>query len=164
MICRVALEGEQAGAQGHDAVEALLDRAFQAANNGVKDQAESRGTDMGTTLVAMLVLEGRMGFVANVGDSRAYLHRGEELFQVSRDHSLVAKMVERGRITAEEARDPQHLQRPAHRRPGAGARRAPRGRQRQRDDPAGDDRVRPSGRYSLPPLPPPSLPPPSPTA
>jgi len=107
-ICKVAFDGESAGVEGHDAVEALLDRAFQAANNGVKDEAESRGSDMGTTLVAMLVLDGRMGFVANVGDSRAYLHRGEELFQVSRDHSLVAKMVERGRITAEEARTHPH--------------------------------------------------------
>jgi len=107
-ICRVATEREQETPMGLDAVESLLDEAFQIANNTVKDEAEQRGSDMGTTLVAMLVLDGRMGFIANVGDSRAYLHRGEELFQVSRDHSLVAKMVERGRITAEEARTHPH--------------------------------------------------------
>jgi protein phosphatase len=107
-ICRVATEREQETPMGLDAVESLLDDAFQVANNTVKDEAEQRGSDMGTTLVAMLILDGRMGFIANVGDSRAYLHRGEELFQVSRDHSLVAKMVERGRITAEEARTHPH--------------------------------------------------------
>src|SRR5690606_5494342 len=101
-ICRVAYEAEQSAPEGLDAVESLLDKAFQTANNTIKAEGEARGNDMGTTLVAMLVLDGRMGFVANVGDSRAYLHRGEELFQISRDHSLVAKMVERGRITAEE--------------------------------------------------------------
>ncbi len=107
-ICEVALEAERLAPDGYDAVEALLDKAFQTANNTVKAEGEARGNDMGTTLVAMLVLDGRMGFVANVGDSRAYLHRGEELFQISRDHSLVAKMVERGRITAEEARTHPH--------------------------------------------------------
>jgi len=107
-ICRVALDGEKSEPDGLDAVELLLDTSFQAANNTVKSEAEERGSDMGTTLVAMLLLDGRMGFVANVGDSRAYLHRGEELFQISRDHSLVAKMVERGRITADEARTHPH--------------------------------------------------------
>jgi protein phosphatase len=86
----------------------LLDEAFQVANNTIKDQAEEKGTDMGTTLVSMLVHQGRQAFVANVGDSRAYLLRKQALHQVSRDHSLVAKMVERGRITAEEARHHPH--------------------------------------------------------
>lgn len=107
-ICRVAKEREGSAAPGLDAVENLLDEAFQTANNTIKDQAEEKGTDMGTTLVSMLVLDGKFGFVANVGDSRAYLLRNQSLHQVSRDHSLVAKMVERGRITAEEARHHPH--------------------------------------------------------
>jgi protein phosphatase len=39
----------------------------------------------------------------NVGDSRAYLLRGDELRLISRDHSLVSRLVEMGKITAEEA-------------------------------------------------------------
>ncbi len=107
-ICEIAEAREAEVAPGLDAVEALLDEAFQTANNTIKDEADQRGTDMGTTLTALLVLDGRMGFVANVGDSRAYLYRNQELFQITRDHSLVAKMVERGRITAEEARHHPH--------------------------------------------------------
>jgi serine/threonine protein phosphatase PrpC len=107
-ICRVAKEREQTVQPGLDAVENLLDEAFQTANNTIKDQAEEKGTDMGTTLVSMLVLDGKLAFVANVGDSRAYLLRNQSLHQVSRDHSLVAKMVERGRITPEEARHHPH--------------------------------------------------------
>jgi protein phosphatase len=78
------------------------------ANNTVKDAADAKGTDMGTTLVCMLVLDGRIGFMANVGDSRGYLLRNGVLHQVTKDHSLVQKMVERGRITAEEARHHPH--------------------------------------------------------
>ena len=107
-ICKVAVERAGVLSTNLDSVENLLDEAFQAANNTIKDEAEARGTDMGTTLVSVLVLENRVMFLANVGDSRAYLLRNQSLHQLSRDHSLVAKMVERGRITAEEARNHPH--------------------------------------------------------
>jgi len=107
-ICRVASERSGVLSSNLDTVENLLDEAFQAANNTIKDEAEARGTDMGTTLVSVLVLDNRVMFLANVGDSRAYLLRNQSLHQLSRDHSLVAKMVERGRITAEEARNHPH--------------------------------------------------------
>jgi len=57
---------------------------------------------MGTTLVAALV-KGRHATVANVGDSRAYLYAGGSIRRVTRDHSLVGEMVERGELTEEEA-------------------------------------------------------------
>lgn len=107
-ICRIAKEREMLAPPGADSVENLLDEAFQTANNTVKEHAEARGVDMGTTMVGVLVLEGRIGFLCNVGDSRGYLMRQGSLHQVTRDHSLVAKMVERGRITAEEARTHPH--------------------------------------------------------
>jgi protein phosphatase len=103
-LCDGARERELQAPEGEDAIENLLDESFQLANNLIKDTAESRGTDMGTTLVSVLVLEDRVGFVANVGDSRAYLLHDGQLVQITKDHSLVQKMVERGRITAEEAR------------------------------------------------------------
>jgi serine/threonine protein phosphatase PrpC/tRNA A-37 threonylcarbamoyl transferase component Bud32 len=107
-ICRIAQEREAGAPPTLEAMENLLDEAFQCANNTVKDEAEQKGTDMGTTLVSMLVIDERMAFIANVGDSRGYLLRDRSLHQLTRDHSLVAKMVERGRISAEEARHHPH--------------------------------------------------------
>lgn len=107
-ICDVARQRETQAPPKADAIENLLDEAFQSANNTIKDQAEAKGNDMGTTLVSMLLLENKVAFIANVGDSRAYMVRERTLHQVSKDHSLVAKMVERGRITEEEARTHPH--------------------------------------------------------
>ena len=64
---------------------------------------------MGTTLTALVPLPATDGepqrvVVANVGDSRIYLWRGDELKQVSADHSYVQELLSEGLITAEEAR------------------------------------------------------------
>lgn len=91
-----------------DAIENILDEAFQEANNTIKGNAEQRGNDMGTTLVASMVIDDRVALCANVGDSRGYLVRNGTLHQITRDHSLVARMVEQNRITAEEARHHPH--------------------------------------------------------
>ncbi len=107
-ICRVARERMAKVAHvTPETMENILDEAFQEANNTVKSTAESRGNDMGTTLVATMIA-GNVGLMANVGDSRGYLYRDGQLHQVSKDHSLVAKMVEQGRITPEEARNHPH--------------------------------------------------------
>jgi len=50
---------------------------------------------MATTLVAALISCGKV-VLANIGDSRAYLVRGEDIRQVTRDHSLVQQMVDGG--------------------------------------------------------------------
>ena len=91
-----------------DAIENILDEAFQEANNSIKGNAEARGNDMGTTLVACMVIDDQVALCANVGDSRGYLIRNATLHQITRDHSLVARMVEQNRITAEEARNHPH--------------------------------------------------------
>ncbi|HJN77588.1 MAG TPA: Stp1/IreP family PP2C-type Ser/Thr phosphatase [Myxococcota bacterium] len=107
-ICRVARERfAKMESLSPEKMENILDEAFQEANNTVKSTAEARGNDMGTTLVALLVA-GKTALMANVGDSRGYLYRSGELHQISKDHSLVAKMVEAGKITAEEARTHPH--------------------------------------------------------
>jgi serine/threonine protein phosphatase PrpC len=94
--------------QGQTAITAMIDTAFQAANNAIKDDALSKGTDMGTTLTAMVQFDDKSAYFANVGDSRAYLFRQSALSQVSKDHSLVEQMVERGRISRIEARTHPH--------------------------------------------------------
>lgn len=82
-----------------------LARAVIEANRAVIRAAlDGRGKQgMGTTMTAA-ILEGRSLVVAQVGDSRAYLlHRGT-LQRITRDHSLVADMIEAGELTEEQAR------------------------------------------------------------
>lgn len=90
---------------GVEAAKIILADAFQEANNTIKQNAEARGNDMGTTCVACMVIDDQVALYANVGDSRGYLVRNNTLHQITRDHSLVAEWVERGRISAEEARN-----------------------------------------------------------
>lgn len=87
-------------------IDLMLQSAVKLANFTVYDQAR-QFTDfdgMGTTLVAALI-RGRKVTVVNVGDSRAYGIDEEGIRQITRDHSLVQLMVERGEITPEMARD-----------------------------------------------------------
>lgn len=82
-----------------------LARAVRAANREVIRAArEGIGRQgMGTTLTAAIV-EGTTIAIAHVGDSRAYLLRDGTIRQLTEDHSMVADMVRRGTITAEESR------------------------------------------------------------
>ena len=72
------------------------------ADRAVYDQRKAAGTDMGTTLVMALVV-GDTATIANVGDSRAYLLKQDEIIQITTDHSLVERLVATGQITREEA-------------------------------------------------------------
>lgn len=85
--------------------EEALSYAVSEANRAIylKAKAEPDKAGMGTTLTALWIDSGRT-YLAHVGDSRAYLLRDGELSQISRDHSLVAEMLERGEITPDEAR------------------------------------------------------------
>ena len=95
------------GVSGEEDLATLLEGAFQDANNTIKEMAEASNNDMGTTLVAAVV-RNEIAFVANVGDSRGYLMRGDTLHRVTQDHSLVARMVEHARLTEEQARVHPH--------------------------------------------------------
>jgi len=72
------------------------------ANQAVYNQRKAAGTDMGTTLV-MALLVGDTATIANVGDSRAYLLKQDEIVQITTDHSLVERLVATGQITPQEA-------------------------------------------------------------
>ena len=82
-----------------------LTAAVEAANyNVMKAPRQGIGRDgMGTTLTAAM-LEGERLLIAQVGDSRAYLLHKGHLQQITRDHSLMADLIEAGQITPEEAR------------------------------------------------------------
>ena len=86
-------------------VQEVAEFAVAAANTAVYERSvrdNLRG--MGTTLVSALVRDGR-ALLNNVGDSRAYLIRsGGDIARITKDHSLVERLVDKGAITAEEAR------------------------------------------------------------
>ena len=79
--------------------------AVALSNRAIRDAAdrEEAYRGMGTTLVSAVSYEGGV-VVTNVGDSRAYHITPDGITRVTKDHSLVQSMVERGDITAEEAR------------------------------------------------------------
>lgn len=78
--------------------------AVSEANHAVWSAAREMGyPSMGTTLVAAIVCPSG-ALISNVGDSRAYYLTDSQIFRVTRDHSLVQDMIERGEISEEEAR------------------------------------------------------------
>ena len=70
-------------------------------NIRIQQYAQEKGISMGTTVVAMLLTQERY-YIANVGDSRAY-ELTDHICQITRDHSVVAREVEAGRMTPDEA-------------------------------------------------------------
>ena len=88
-----------------DRVDQMMRSAVKLANFTVYDQAAQieEFSGMGTTLVAALV-RGNKATIVNVGDSRCYGINRSGIHQISRDHSLVQLMVDRGELTAEVAK------------------------------------------------------------
>ena len=88
-----------------DKIDQILQSAVKLANFTVFDQAAQfeEFDGMGTTLVAALI-KGRKVTVINVGDSRAYGIDKNGISQITKDHSLVQMMVERGDLKPELAK------------------------------------------------------------
>jgi protein phosphatase len=90
-------------------IVATLEESVLEANQEIlrraRDEPQLRG--LGTTITALLRAEGKFA-LAHIGDSRAYLLRGEETVQVTKDHTFVQRLLDEGRLTEEEAeRHPQ---------------------------------------------------------
>lgn len=79
----------------------LLREAALSADRAVAAARAEQGNDMSSTLVAALVVDGVI-YIANVGDSRAYLLNPQGLRRLTHDHSLVQRLVDAGKITPEE--------------------------------------------------------------
>jgi PPM family protein phosphatase len=94
------------------AVEHYADRLREAIEQSSEDivaygkqHPEARG--LGSTVTAALVIDDQ-AFIANVGDSRTYLLRDGKLIRITRDHSLVARLVEAGQIAPDDVYDHPH--------------------------------------------------------
>lgn len=86
-------------------IDELLHSAVKLTNFTVFDQAQEfvDFTGMGTTLVAILV-HGKRATVVNVGDSRVYHIHPDGIRQVTRDHSLVQMMIDRGELLPQQGK------------------------------------------------------------
>ena len=93
-----------------DQAVGLLEEALRSANSkltkAMRDNAELAG--MGSTTIVMLRTGNKLA-MAHIGDSRAFMLRGDTFSQITKDHSFVQQLVDEGRISKEEAG--QHPQR-----------------------------------------------------
>ena len=95
-----SLQGLDDGAVGE-----RLAHAIRTANDAIYQRtvAEPEKRGMGTTVTVLALLPNRY-LVGQVGDSRAYLLRGDRIEQLTRDHSYVQEQVDAGLLTPEQAR------------------------------------------------------------
>ena len=99
LLLRKAGESEEYNGMGTTLVVAsIFDNTLRVAN--VQEDENLRG--MGTTMVVATIVD-QYAYVANVGDSRLYVI-GEDIIQITRDHSWVEEMVQRGEIDRKAAR------------------------------------------------------------
>src|SRR4051812_8433843 len=92
-----------------DALAARLVHAIEAAGLRIFSEAKLDRTrrGMGTTATIATLMDDHL-FLGQVGDSRAYILRGDRLVQVTRDQSLVNQLIEAGQLTEEEAETFEH--------------------------------------------------------
>lgn len=89
--------------QGDSAIRKAVDTAIRAANDAVYSAFTGTGTSRpGSTFTCVLVKDQKC-YVGHVGDSRAYMVHGQQIFQLSTDHTWVQLQVESGTMTPEEA-------------------------------------------------------------
>lgn len=85
-------------------IKNMLDSALNAANVEVFDMSESKHElkGMGITVVCAIVKDGQ-AYIAHAGDSRAYILKNGKIFQITTDHSIVQDLLDKGKITSEQA-------------------------------------------------------------
>ena len=100
----IAVEAFQTALDEEATPEKRLEDVAREANRRIFEmaQADESRRGMGTTLTAALVTDRELA-IAHVGDSRAYLLRGDRLEQLTRDHSLVAELERTGQLKPEDA-------------------------------------------------------------
>jgi len=91
-----------------DKVAAIVKELVVTANQRIHDKGQQQPAlnGMGTTVVTLAILSAPtpIAYLAHLGDSRAYLYRGEQLTQLTSDHTLVEQLVQQGVIDAAAAK------------------------------------------------------------
>jgi PPM family protein phosphatase len=91
-----------------EALDALSDAVVRAnADVSRRSREDPELEGMGTTLTAVMI-DGRDVFLVHVGDSRAYLARGDRFVQLTEDHTLVQALIDQGRITRDDVATHPH--------------------------------------------------------
>jgi serine/threonine protein phosphatase PrpC len=93
--------GEPVKSFDEDAMVALLHDAVEEANTALCQKNQLDKTDMGSTITGFMVV-GEHAYIFNVGDSRTYMLRGKQLYQLTTDHSLVGQLVAGGLIEPDD--------------------------------------------------------------
>ncbi len=93
--------GEPAKAFDEDALVALFHGAIEDANTALVQKNQLDKTDMGSTITGFMTA-GEHAYIINVGDSRTYMLRSKQLYQLTTDHSLVAQLVAGGLIEPDD--------------------------------------------------------------
>ena len=103
------LDSVARGETPHDEIAALLRHGIQSASARIHELGvqDPKKKGMGTTCVALVVIGGK-GVMGHVGDSRLYLSRSGQVYQLSEDHTFVQEAIRRGMLTPEQAKNSPH--------------------------------------------------------
>ena len=93
-------------AMSDNAIKNLLESVINAANAAIFEMAQNDTSlvGMGTTVVCTIIKNG-FAYIAHAGDSRAYIISSNEIRQITKDHSIVQTLIDKGQLTQSEARE-----------------------------------------------------------
>ena len=94
-------DGEPAKSFDEDAAVNLFYSAIEDANTALCQKNQLDKTDMGSTITGFMIAR-EHAYIINVGDSRTYMMRAKQLYQLTTDHSLVAQLVAGGLIEPDD--------------------------------------------------------------
>lgn len=94
-------DGEPVKPFDEDTLVNLFHSAIEDANTALCQKNQLDKTDMGSTITGFMIA-GEHAYIINVGDSRTYMMRGQQLYQLTTDHSLVAQLVAGGLIEPDD--------------------------------------------------------------
>jgi len=101
-LCSNNNAGSITGSQLLDFVSTTISSSNRKIYQASEDNSDRSG--MGTTLVAAVIKGSRM-YAGHVGDSRLYLYRNQKLTRITKDHSLIQDLIDKGFYTEQEARE-----------------------------------------------------------
>jgi serine/threonine protein phosphatase PrpC/rRNA maturation endonuclease Nob1 len=93
--------GQASARADEDTLVSLLQSTIEDANAAICQVNQRDKTDMGSTITGFMIV-GDYAYILNVGDSRTYMVRGGQIYQLTNDHSLVGQLVAGGLIQPDD--------------------------------------------------------------